>query len=188
MHLQRQLGCPGLKLDRWQQSDWIFSLPRMIFFVLAYGSTISLDVGREYCLDHTLPLALHPPYLYPGCHTNYPLLLPFLMASLWLFFFPILSLYHVVNWILSFSGYLDRALLWSPDWLQTQNNPPASVFWALGFQAYTTYSGHDSNLNFLFRSRWITWEEKLFRLFLPIVQSILSNEHISIGHMARCLI
>lgn len=110
--------------------------------------------------------------------------------SLWhLFdsFFFFLSLYHVVTWILSFSGYLDRALLWSPDWLQTQNNSPASFFWVLGFQPYTTYSGPDSSLNSLFRSRWITWEKKLFHLFLPIVQSILSNEHISIGHVARYL-
>lgn len=187
MHLQRQLGCPGLKqMDRWQQSDWIFSLPRIIFPILAYGSTITLDVGREYCLYHTLSLALHPSSL-PLPWLPHQLPSPTSIPCGISFFFFALSLYHVVTWISSFSGYLDRALLWSPDWLQTQNNSPASFFWVLGFQAYTTYSGPDSSLNSLFRSRWITWEEKLFHLFLPIVQSILSNEHISIGHVARYL-
>lgn len=105
MHLQRQLGCPGLKqMDRWEQSDWIFSLPRIIFPVLAYGSTITLDVGREYCLYHTLSLALHPsslplpwlPHQLPS-----PTSIPF-GISLTLFFF----------FISVPCGYLDTQFLW----------------------------------------------------------------------------
>lgn len=173
-------------MDRWQQSDWIFSAQNDLFCpcLWKYYNSPMLDVSTA-CTTHFPWLSILPTLTLAAT----PITLPY-SHSLWhLFysFFSVLFLYHVDTWILSFPGYVDRALLWSPDWLQTQNNPLASVLWVMGFQAYTTYSGRDISLNSLFRSRWITWEEKLFCLFLPIVQSTLNNLHVSIGHVVRCL-
>ena len=94
-------------------------------------------------------------------------------------------------------GYLDTKFPWvcrqsfaMEPWLASNSKQSSCLsFLGVGIPGihYLLRAWYDISLNSLFRSRWITWEEKLFCLFLPIVQSILNNLHVSIGHVVRCL-